>query len=335
MECIQFLMANNLGVALTAPAALCRPLAEFLQQSFYLQPAWVASDPVIYYRFLHQSIPVAECIVGDTPIYQSHDLSVWQSQTGFRLWCGDTTLCVEPATGEAVGWLAPSFWSCCPRDQRDFFLISLLMLCHRQQCYGLHANGLSDNPSDNQASTEHGYLLVGNSGSGKTTLAMSLVRQGWRYLGDDVILLSQGASGIQAYALRRDFACTPTTLAHIFTHTTPAPDTIVTDNPMAKQIIPEIAFQPAHFQPVIWPKIIYFTQLAQQPQSQLRPIPQTQSLISLAQQSAGIMTDRRLAEQQMAFLKQLTSQARIYELCIGFDVFTDPTAVASLLQRGA
>lgn len=331
MECTQFLTVNTLSVALTAPAKTYYQLVEFLQQSFCLQPTCMASAVAIHYRFLPQPIPVADCMVGDRSVYQSRDLSVWQSQAGFRLRCGDTTLCVKPATGEAVGWLAPSFWSCCPRDQRDFFLISLLMLCHRHQCYGLHANGLSDS----QAPTARGYLLVGNSGSGKTTLAMTLVRQGWHYLGDDVILLSQGVSGIQACALRRDFACTRTTIDHIFNHTTPDLKITVSDNDTAKQIVPEVAFQPTQLQTTIGPAVIYFTQIALQPQSQLRPIAQAQALIALAQQSAGIMTDRRLAGQQLALLKQLTSQARTYKLSIGLDVFTDPTAVTSLLQQGA
>ncbi|NOT61631.1 MAG: hypothetical protein HOP19_15555 [Acidobacteria bacterium] len=61
--------------------------------------------------------------------------------------------------------------------------------------------------------TQTGLLLVGASGSGKTTTTLQLVRQGWQYLSDDLLLLGATEQGIAAWGLRRAFAATERTLA--------------------------------------------------------------------------------------------------------------------------
>ena len=45
----------------------------------------------------------------------------------------------------------------------------------------LHAAGISDG--------KHGYVFAGRGGSGKTTLIMNLIRQGYRYLGEERVMI--------------------------------------------------------------------------------------------------------------------------------------------------
>lgn len=330
MRCLHYLTSNHLCLAITAPAVVCDWLVAFWQRSFYLQSAPAALEPRLRYHFLPDPHAVPAEVPCGQPVYHSRDLVVWQTQAGFRLSCSDSLLQVYPATGEAVGWLAPAFPACPLHEQRDFFLLSLLMLCHGRHCFAIHANGLCDPEG-------RAYLLVGNSGSGKTTLAMTCVQQGWHYLGDDVVLLGQSGLDIHAYALRRDFACSQRTLAHLWAQdSSNRPGmTAVGDEaiPDAKQMIDEAGFYPARVLPTLRPTMICFTHIVQQPQSQLSPLAQSQALIYLAQQSAGLMTDRTIAQRQLTLLKQLTTQAPGYTLALGQDVFRDPGALPRLLQQ--
>lgn len=330
MQQRQLLTSNDLCLAITTPASVVDWLVTFWQRSFYVQSAPAGTEAQLHYRFLPEGHVLPTAATWGEPVYHSRNLQVWQIQAGFHLRCADSFLQVYPATGEAVCWLAPSFPACPLHEQRDFFLLSLLMLCHGRHCFAIHANGLCD-PAG------RAYLLVGNSGSGKTTLAMTCVQQGWHYLGDDVVLLGQSGLDIYAYALRRDFACSQRTLAHLWAQdrSNRPGMTAVGDEaiPDAKQMIDEAGFYPARVLPTMRPTMICFTHIVQQPQSQLSPLAQSQALILLAQQSAGLMTDRTIAQRQLMLLKQLTTQAPGYTLTLGQDVFRDPGALPRLLQQ--
>ena len=49
------------------------------------------------------------------------------------------------------------------------------------------------------------FLFPGKSGSGKTSLSIRLAASGWHYLSDDMVVISEGAKGIEARGLRRSF----------------------------------------------------------------------------------------------------------------------------------
>ena len=44
------------------------------------------------------------------------------------------------------------------------------------------------------------FVFPGMSDSGKTSLAIRLASSGWHYLSDDLVVISEGASGIEARA---------------------------------------------------------------------------------------------------------------------------------------
>lgn len=320
---IQYFTLAHLVLALTTPTkALTAQVSAFGQACFHLPKVNGTRLPTLHLTFTATAAdwfpPVAAKLV-----YQAHDLGVWRTEQGFTLRCGATTLALDLRTSCAVGWLAPTFWSCHSQDQRDFFLLTLLMLCHRHGLSGLHANGVCDG--------RHGYLLIGASGSGKTTLAMTLVRQGWRYLGDDVVLLQQTVSSVQAFALRRDFACTTPTLHHLKIQDAGAASS--SNTAPAKRFVAGPTFHPEQFQPQMQPTHLLFARIGNGGASYCTRLAPTKALFALVQQSAGIMTERTVAQQQMALLTQLCRQAVAYELVLGSDLFTDPAAVVQLLQR--
>lgn len=319
---------DQLRLRLSAPnVALLTQVATFWCESFFLEKVQATSSTAtIQIDFLEPGTIPPEAY-GAQPIYRAPDLSVWGCATGFLLCCGASWLQLDLANNCAWGVLAPDFECTRPQDQRDFVLLTLLMVGHRHGYYGLHANGLRDGHA--------GYLIVGPSGSGKSTLALRLIAQGWQHCGDDLVILhatGDPADGVNALALRRDFALSPKTLAYCAPH-------LVDRMPASAALAPgdKTVVASSHFgatQPCLQlrPQHLLFATLADQAESRLVPMAQAQALVRLAEQSAGLLSDRRVAPAQLQLLAKLCRQAQAYQLWLGRDVLTNPALVAQLLQ---
>ena len=261
-------------------------------------------------------------------VYQAKALLVTRTKTGFALSCGASQLHVTPGSADAPGFLAdcflaPDFGTYSPFEQREFFLLGLLMLLRPFGRYGLHACGLERHGT--------GLLLVGASGSGKTTTSLNLIRQGWRYLSDDaVLLMAQANNTVQAAAFRQGFSCTPETLKHVpkLTGSTEFGD------PDGKRVV-YLNATFGSFTPTCTPSLLVFPHLSAGEATSLRPLPAAQSLMRLCQQSAGIMTDTAVSQGQLMLLNTLVSQVRSFELRLGRDALENPGLIDALLSRTA
>lgn len=260
------------------------------------------------------------------PVYRAHNLQVTREVTptgaGFFLGCGASTFRVTPGRGEARCHLSDDFFAHSPYEQREFFLLGLLMLLRPSGRFGLHACALERGGA--------GLLLVGASGSGKTTTSLSLIRRGWRYLSDDAVLLRRSGGAVQAFAFRKGFSCTPETLAR-FPELTGDPELGgAFGDPGGKRVVfPGPAF--GTFTPACTPSLVVFPTVAGGPGSALRPLGAAHSLVRLSQQSAGIMTDTAVSQRQLALLQRLSAQAQGLELHLGRDALADPARVDTLL----
>ena len=250
-------------------------------------------------------------------VYQAKALVVTRTEHGFSLRCGASQLRITSGSAAAHCFLAPDFGSYSPFEQREFFLLGLLMLLRPLGRYGLHACGLGRHGA--------GLLLVGASGSGKTTTSLSLVQQGWQYLSDDAVLLTEQADDtVQVAAFRQGFSCTPETLAHF-------PElggSAEFGDPDGKRVV----YLDGSFAPTCTPSLIVFPQLSGE-KTQLRPLTASQSLIRLCQQSAGIMTDTAVSQQQLKVLRTLVGQARSLELQLGRDALGSPSVTDTLISQ--
>jgi hypothetical protein len=101
---------------------------------------------------------------------------------------------------------------------------------------------------------------------------------------------------------------------------------------MDKQIVAATTVAPAALQTTFQPTRLLFAEIVDATTTTLTAIPPTQAVVALAQQSAGILTDRTIAQAQVALLAQLAQATRSYRLALGRDVFTDPARVAQQLQ---
>jgi len=262
---------------------------------------------------------------GET-IYQASALVVKRVGEGFSLRCGAAQLQLR-SNGNVLSahcFLADDFGQHSAYEQREFFLLGLLMLLRPQGCYGLHACGLERHGA--------GLLLVGASGSGKTTTSLQLIDQGWRYLSDDAVLLRQEASGdVRAHAFRRGFSCTAETLAY-FPGLAGASEF---GDPGGKRVVYLESAAPGSspFTPHCTPSSIVFPTLAGTASTRLRPLSNAQSLLRLCQQSAGIMTDVAVSQGQLTSLTALTLQARSFELLLGQDALEQPDLAHTLITQ--
>ena len=105
-----------------------------------------------------------------------------------------------------TGVINPGFWDLSLKSQQEFFMLLLIWLLRNHEIYALHANALV---KDNV-----GIFLVGGSGSGKSTTAISLIRQGWCYLSDDVTLLRNNLGRAEAVAFTTGFSVDPSLANH-------------------------------------------------------------------------------------------------------------------------
>lgn len=275
------------------------------------------------------------CAADDPPIYESQNepicqsgaLQGWQTANGYHLQCADATLTVDMVHSCAIGRLTANFWDCNLVEQREFFLIALLMLLRGHGYYGIHANGV--------VYCGQGVLLVGDSGAGKTTLTLSLVQSGWRYIGDDSLLLHQikpegSTAAVTAFPLRRGFACREETVNFF-----PQLATIAAQSPAlleGKKLLPIEAIAPGATDTVCTPRLLLFPKIVEGSESQLLPLDEASALTLLMRQSTGILRDRASAAAQIGVLKELVQQSLCYEFHGGTDVYKTPATVADRLS---
>ena len=258
-------------------------------------------------------------------VFESSALRVLKTEDGFRLECASSALDLQLGRSRGAGILDATFWETPVPHQRDFFLLAFLMLLRRHGMYGLHASAATIDGT--------GCLIVGPSGCGKTTLTLALLRQGWRYLSDDALLLRAGSRGVEALAFRRGFSCTPDTAAHF-------PELGLSGGRRAgsndgKAFVDIEHIYPGKLAPCCRPRVVVFPKVVTQPRSQLVPVTQTSALTGLIQQSPGILTDPPSVAQQMEVLRLLVEGARSYQLLLGQDALHESAAVSGLLRRAA
>lgn len=110
---------------------------------------------------------------------------------------GKSFLGVNLRNNSGFSLLHNSFWQKPLYFKASLLIVEFILLLWRYGFYELHAAGL--------AKEGKGLLLVGPSGSGKSSLALSLIRQGWHYLSDDMLILRHTSLGVEALPLRRYF----------------------------------------------------------------------------------------------------------------------------------
>lgn len=261
------------------------------------------------------------------PHFVSPMLNVWRTDTGFHLFSDDSSIEVDTISGNATVNIVDAFWSSPLPVQRELFLISVLMLMQRKRVHGLHAVAL--------VNSGVGLLVVGDSGAGKTTTGLALIRNGWSYLSDDAVGLSvlSGGREVGAVAFRRGFSCTRESWDALSTNT--AADRDGYQLARDKWLIDISEFAPGKQAYSCVPRVVAFPVVTKHKTSSVTMLDDTEGLLRLLPQSAGITVDRDIAREQMKMLGLLADQVQFCVINAGRDVFSDPDHISKLFMNAA
>jgi hypothetical protein len=237
---------------------------------------------------------------------------------GIRLSEEGHTFDLDPVAGRGVG-LVPAPPAAL---RKDLLLYSLLLLLYRRGFLALHASGVSREGA--------GYLFVADCGSGKSTHTYTLVSRGWSYLGDDVLLLRNEGTRLEALALRRDLCLDPALARHF-----PEVLTEGETSPFASRGKRLLRMRRLHANRLVercLPRVLVFPEIVSGPESRLLPLEPAAALLGLVRQGIGIRLDPERVPVHFELLGRLVRQSRCYRLLAGRDAERDPEVVASLLS---
>ena len=123
-----------------------------------------AQYPAILLQFKPPGHAVPPSAAGEE-VWRSSGLRLLKTKDGFYIRCGSSILDLDLSASRAVGILHDEFWRRSLQDQREFFLLSFVLLLGQHGLFGLHANGVAKGGT--------GFLIAGASGCGKPTLTLS------------------------------------------------------------------------------------------------------------------------------------------------------------------
>ena len=280
-------------------------------------------------------------------------IEVWPAASGLYCCCGATVFQIDAVQPHAVGYVAADFWDEALVVQRSFWQTLFFLLVRRTRRTFLHANALY--PAERGSAA--GILLAGDCGSGKTSLTLSLITAGWRYVTDDSVLLqpsepvdtssaktgpnsaaemgvrmasSWQGNSLQAYAVRRGFACTAQTLAQWPWLAALATTGVALNR--QKLLIDLDSLYPASFAPTCVPRVLCFPRIVGSAQSRVCALTRTQSFTALlGEPHNGLLSEPTFTGALLTLFRTLVEQTDSYQLDLGWDVFREPAQVSALL----
>jgi hypothetical protein len=235
---------------------------------------------------------------------------------------GNSVFQLELAKSIGTGFIDADFWKIPPKSKQEFFMLSLLWLLRPNNIYALHANGIVKDGI--------GFLFVGGTGSGKSTTAISLIRQGWEFLSDDVTLLRSDSKKIEAMAFVKGFSIDPQ-LASRCPELRGLEETSSWNE--SKIYINTESLYPDQFLSCCLPKVLIFPKIVSRRKSKLLPVDWAKALILLIENSGGIMLDKNMADNQIKVLKQLIYQTSSYQLLAGLDLYKEPEKISEIISQ--
>jgi hypothetical protein len=199
--------------------------------------------------------------------------------------------------------------------------LALLEIASHRGLFGLHAAAVSRDGV--------GYLLAGASGSGKTSLCLTLVRDGFRYLSDDFVLVTAGASGVRCMPYFRtsnlDVAWAERFPELSFIHELPS---LVG----GKRMLDLEQCYPGSHAAAACPTYLLFPRIVSHADSCVRRITRRDAFCRLLPESR-VSGDAHTAETHVRVLERLVRQCETFELHHGRDFLRAPVETLRRLLR--
>ncbi len=235
---------------------------------------------------------------------------------------GKSFLGVDLKTSSGLVVIDNSFWEKPLFLKASLLIIGFIMLFWQHDFHELHSAGLSKDGK--------GLLIVGPSGSGKSSITLSLVKAGWDYLTDDMLLFRSTSSGIEAFPIRRYFKVDKAII-------TKYPELEYQLQKPLEQLQDEAyinideVYGDQLTQRCI-PHIIIFPQITHEEKSHQEPIKRSQAFINLFKSNCyGMYFDQLITRRRIEVIKELVYQAECYKLSVGLDLYDNPEKIIELL----
>jgi len=206
-------------------------------------------------------------------------------------------------------------------DIHSLFLTILCVLLHYCGVHMLHAAGL-----------EHagkGYLLVGESQSGKSTAAISLVREGWHYLGDDLLFVQKVGSQVQALAVHNEFKVDEQVICRLIPEAT---NDLTFKLPECDKLILKMCrLFPGQVEVSCVPHFLLFPEIVPQATSELVTMQRSDAVKRIIVSSPLLFLDSRPAAKHLEVLAGLVRQVKSFRLLAGSDVIENHKCFEKIL----
>jgi len=238
---------------------------------------------------------------------------------------GSAVFRVDPERSLLEGFIAPEAFNLPHLLVNTHTLFALLLLLRARGLYHLHAAAVVSPRNEL-------YLICGEQRSGKTTLTTALGLAGWRPISDDSLLVRSHPPAAQIVALRKSFHISNDILARwrtldpaarhhcYFERTSVAGLEFFETSKLAEASFSRVDY-------IILPQITGRTS------SSLAPVPLSEVILKLAEQSMFFQLWRTHTQQQLHALTQLARAASGYRLLAGTDLLSDPNRSAELLEK--
>lgn len=201
----------------------------------------------------------------------------------------------------------------------SIFTLLFLEFLKRNKLYSLHAAGLCVEGK--------GLLVAGSSGAGKSTLTLALLRDGFSFLGDDMVFLSCGESDLRILAFPDQTDITDETAA-FFPELHYLLDLPKSPVSFKRPILAEQVYGAD----VVWecePATVIFPKITLSPKSVLKSMSQAQAFLELAPNV--LLTEPDSTQSHFNILGELATKARCYILEAGRDFDAIPLLLRDLM----
>lgn len=302
-------------------------IARSLDSRFRLLPSGGEHGEVISLDF--QSVPDRSLHCVNMPQEKGRVFYELPSGEAFYFEAGDQLYIsfrdgVRALCSPALGWAS---FSIVESEPVNLFVALHLMLTimlaemlKRRACFGIHAAGFA---KDGKA-----ILIPGTSGAGKSTLAITLLRNGFGYLSDDMTFLRRRSHGLEVLGFPEDVDVSDQTISFF-----PELDFLARSPKAAAGLKRQVRADEVYGVELVHearPEAIIIPQISGKGRSTVRPIGADEALLALV--SDVLLTEVRSCQDHLAILTELVNQTPCYRLETGQDFDRIPVLMRELLN---
>ncbi|RMF95330.1 MAG: hypothetical protein D6734_05780 [Candidatus Schekmanbacteria bacterium] len=203
-----------------------------------------------------------------------------------------------------------------------FYLILMEMLRYRGFYY-VHSSCIS---IDGKA-----LIIPGDTGAGKTTLCITLLREGYKYLSDDGVLLRREGDTVRTYALPGEFHIDPSISKRFKELEDVKYGEKYGEGP--KRAFSADKFYPGQFIHSAEQRFIIYPEIKNQRASRLCRISRAKALALFIPHSLLVMMDSDIAAAHLDVLKRAVEISECFRLESGQDLLDNPSNVVKMIKK--